>query len=82
MEYKAIRTFLHGGVVYEEGQVVDIHPTEAKFLLATKRVVEAGEVDYDALTKEALVKLAEDKGIVVKPTMKKSEIIDALKLEG
>lgn len=84
MEYKAIRTFLHGGVVYEEGQVVDIHPTEAKFLLATKRVVEveAGEVDYDALTKEALVKLAEDKGIVVKPTMKKSEIVDALKLEG
>lgn len=84
MEYKAIRTFLHGGVVYEEGQVVDIHPTEAKFLIATKRVAEAPEEApaLESMTKAALLDLAVSKGLAAKPTMTKAEILDLLSLEG
>lgn len=84
MKYKAIRNFLHKGVVVEQGATVELETGEANFLLRTGRVVELQEeaAPLESMTKAALLDLAVSKGLEAKPAMTKAELIDLLSLEG
>jgi hypothetical protein len=80
--YKILRHFLHKGVVLFAGALAEMTDEEAKFLVRTGRLEEATEVELEDMTKDALLKLAQEKGLEVKPTMKKGDLIDLLRLEG
>lgn len=83
-KFKALKNFvLKGHGVVMQNEVLEIPKHEVNFLVAAGRIVAVedapAEIPLDKLTKEALLEMALEKGIVeAVPAMKKAEIIALL----